>query len=141
MSWDDRFIRIAHTVASWSKDPDKQVGCVLVSPDKRKVSWGYNGPAAGVDIVFSSKEEKNKYTLHAEVNALLNSSQEVHGWTMYVTECCCIHCASAAIQAGIGRVVVPYLDSVSSWYADQLKALHLLQEQDIKVTHYVREKV
>ena len=40
--WDVRFMRMAHEVASWSKDPSTKVGCVLVK-DRKIISMGYNG--------------------------------------------------------------------------------------------------
>lgn len=42
--WDRRFLKIAREVATWSKDPSTQVGAVIVDPDQRVVSLGYNGP-------------------------------------------------------------------------------------------------
>ena len=42
--WDRRFLKIAREGATWSKDPSTQVGAVIVDPDQRVVSLGYNGP-------------------------------------------------------------------------------------------------
>lgn len=41
--WDSRFMDLARLVAGWSKDPSTQVGAVIVDPDKRIVSTGFNG--------------------------------------------------------------------------------------------------
>ena len=46
--WDVRFLKLAHEVASWSKDPSTKVGCVLVK-GKKVVSLGYNGLPMGVE--------------------------------------------------------------------------------------------
>ena len=45
--WDVRFLRLAHEVAKWSKDPSTKVGCILVK-DKKVISMGYNGFPAGI---------------------------------------------------------------------------------------------
>ena len=46
--WDQRFIRVAREVSSWSKDPSKQIGAVIVK-DKRILATGYNGFPKGID--------------------------------------------------------------------------------------------
>lgn len=128
--WDHRFIGIALEVASWSKDPSTKVGAVLVSPCKKKVSWGYNGFPAGIADTkerLSNKELKNKLTVHAELNCILNATETI-GWTMYVTKPPCIKCAAAIIQAGIEVVVCPSLDPNSSWFLDQKEAQNILTE-------------
>ena len=48
--WDYRFLEQACLTASWSKDPIKQVGCVLIDEQRRIVSTGYNGPPRDVEI-------------------------------------------------------------------------------------------
>lgn len=129
MSWDERFLRLAEEVASWSKDLT-QVGCVLVNPETRTViSTGFNGFPRGVAEEFDlpvSKEQSSpgtdlrwdrptKYAFieHAERNAVYNAARNGHA-----TEGCwaymnftpyriCTDCARALIQAGIRRVYGP----------------------------------
>ena len=33
-NWDVRFLKLAKNIASWSKDPSTQVGCVIVGCDR-----------------------------------------------------------------------------------------------------------
>lgn len=123
--WDDRFLAMAQLVASWSKDPRKQVGAVLVSPDCRHVSFGYNGPPAGFDdelLGIMDRDAKNRYTLHAEANAIAQAATDVRGWTLYVTEPPCLACALAIHRAGIARMVTPPLDPDSTWFDGQSEA-------------------
>ena len=40
--WDVRFLELAKQIASWSKDPSTQVGCVVVGPDREIRSTGFN---------------------------------------------------------------------------------------------------
>ena len=35
--WDSFFLRFARDVAGMSKDPDRQVGAVVVTPDRRQL--------------------------------------------------------------------------------------------------------
>ncbi len=128
--WDKRFITLAKEIASWSKDPSTKVGALLVSPCKKKVSWGYNGLPSGIedsDIRLKNKELKNQLTVHAELNCILNAT-ETKGYTLYVTKPPCVRCAAAIIQAGIAIVVHPELVEESSWFNDQIMAQNLLTE-------------
>ena len=134
--WDKRFYRMAREVASWSKDPTQKVGAVLVSPDKRQVSWGYNGfPAAieDTDDRLNNKEVKNAYMIHAELNAILNAKKDLKGWTLYVTKFPCTACALAIVQSGISRVVAQRIYDDSSWYANQTAARLIFAQGDIRV--------
>jgi dCMP deaminase len=132
--WDARFFNLAREIACWSKDPDCRVGAVLVSPDRRQFSVGYNGLPQGLDDDardLKNKELKNSLTIHAELNAILNTPVSVRGWTMYTTKSPCTKCALAIIQAGIGRVVTPGLAEDSSWKDDQMRAVELLIESPV----------
>lgn len=48
MNWKQYFIDLTLVVASKSKDPSRQVGCVIVGPDKEIRSTGFNGFPRGV---------------------------------------------------------------------------------------------
>lgn len=124
--WDGRFFAMAELAASWSKDPRKQVGAIIASPDCRHLSIGYNGLPAGFEHAFGEgvmdRETKNRYTLHAEENAIANAAQDVRGWTLYVTAAPCLRCAMAIHRAGISRLVTPPLDEASLWHDEQKEA-------------------
>ena len=47
--WDVRFLELAKQIASWSKDPSTQVGCVVVGPDREIRSTGFNGLPRGIE--------------------------------------------------------------------------------------------
>ena len=138
--WDLRFLRLARNeVATWSKDPYGQVGCVIVSPDRRQVAYGYNGFPVGVSDTperLGDKELKNRLSVHAELNAILNSRRDLTGWTLYVTKTPCHECAMAIIQAGIVRVVsgAPHADS--SWHASQVLGEELMTEAGVETVWY-----
>lgn len=130
--WDARFILLSQEIAQWSKDPDKKVGAVLVSSDRRKVSWGYNGFPRGVEDseeLLANKQEKNELMVHAELNCIFNAD-DTKGWSMYISEACCIKCAAAIIQAGISEVIMPMPKETSSWFLSQIKAINLLKSSN-----------
>jgi dCMP deaminase len=123
--WDLRFMAMAELAASFSKDPRKQVGCILVSPDCRHITLGYNGLPSGFDdqtLAIMGRDQKNKYSLHAETNAIANAATCVDGWTMYVTEAPCLSCALAIHRAGVDRVVTAPIDPNSLWVNEQKEA-------------------
>lgn len=110
VKWDGRFMALALEARSWVKGPDLGVGACLVSPDRRGFSLGYSGLPRGMNdelARITKPEFKDQHMVHAELNAILNASRSVVGWTLYSTTHPCSHCASAIIQAGIIRVVAP----------------------------------
>lgn len=114
--WDLRFLRLADHVSSWSKDPHRKVGCVIVDQFKRVVSMGYNGFPSGVsdaDSRYNDRNVKRLYVAHAEQNALDNRVSSVRGFTLYCQFYPCNECAKSIISSGIKRVVttVPIMDN------------------------------
>lgn len=107
--WDKRFINLAEHIAQWSKDPSTQVGAVLVNPyTKVVIGMGYNGFPRGVDdhaYRYEKRSVKYEYVVHAELNAILNATENLRGSNLYVTLSPCNECAKAIIQSGISRVV------------------------------------
>jgi len=132
--WTERFMALAEEAASWSKDPDCQVGAVIVSPDKRLFTVGYNGFPTGIYDGYSmmDKDKKLELTVHAEVNAIVNARRDLTGWSMYCTKAPCSDCAKAMIQAGIAMVHCPEPKINSSWYEENTQALGLLNAAGIK---------
>ena len=135
--WDARFMRLAQEASEWSKDPDAKVGALVVSPDRRAVSFGYNGLPWGYPDdpdILCNKARKNSLTVHAEQNALANASFDCSGFTMYVTKAPCLTCALMLRQHRISRVVAPPIDPVSRWAQDQQQAVSVLGQLKIDVS-------
>ena len=112
ISREDMYMIVALVAAKRSKDPNTQVGCVIVSDADRILSIGYNGfPNGCSDDEFPWEREgeflntKYPYVVHAELNAILNSIQSLSGCTIYVSLFPCNECAKAIIQSGIRCVV------------------------------------
>ncbi len=112
ISWDQYFMGIALLSAERSKDEQTQVGACIVNPDKRIVGIGYNGlPFGCSDETFPWGREgdwlntKYPYVVHAEPNAILNSTSSLKDCVLYVTLFPCHECAKLIIQSGIKEVV------------------------------------
>ncbi len=112
INWDQYFMGLAHLSAFRSKDPNTQVGAVIVNTRKRVVGIGYNGlPYGCEDDQFPWQREgefgenKYAYVVHAELNAILNSTVDLQGCRIYVSLFPCNECAKAIIQSGIKEIV------------------------------------
>jgi len=122
ISWDKYFMGVALLSAMRSKDPSTQVGACIVNDKFRIVGIGYNGFPYGVeDDAFPWENgddflnSKYPYVVHAEPNAILNSTVSLDNSTLYVTLFPCNECAKLIIQSGIKEVV--YLEDK---YHDEL---------------------
>ena len=112
ISWDEYFMGVAILSSYRSKDPVTKVGTCIVNDDKRIIGIGYNGfPYGCSDEVFpwgkqgEQLDTKYPYVVHAEPNAILNSTSSLKGATLYVTLFPCNECAKLIIQSGIKHIV------------------------------------
>ena len=116
LDWDSTFMGIAKLIAMRNKDPNTQVGAVIVGKDKRILSLGYNGLPAGMsddeDVWNRDGEDelrlKYTYVCHAEENAILNYRGDftaLSNSTIYVSLFPCNNCAKMIAQSGIKEVV------------------------------------
>lgn len=126
--WDLRFLEMAKLVASWSKDPSTQTGAVIVAPDRRVVSLGYNGFPKGFSDTpkrLENREWKYDHVVHCEMNAVLFADRHLlKGATLYTWPfASCVRCAVHMIQVGIIRAVAPTLpaDKADRWKESLLK--------------------
>lgn len=111
--WDRRFLALAEVIATWSKDPSTQTGCVVVDEDRAIVATGYNGFPRGVRDTqdrYENRELKYQLVAHCDSNAVFSAARRgvsLAGATMYLTGPPCNECTKAIIQAGITRVAWP----------------------------------
>jgi dCMP deaminase len=109
-SWSKYFMNIAVAVSTRSKDPMTQVGAVLVNKDNHIIGTGYNGFGPGYVETAELWERPTKYdhVIHAEANAILNTTQSCSHSKLYVTLFPCKECAKLIVGAKIKKVY--YLD-------------------------------
>ena len=147
ISWDEYFMGMAVLSALRSKDPNTKVGAVIVSPDNKVISIGYNGMPRQIDEEKLSwnrgegLDSKYLYVCHAEFNAILNTQMggTLKGATLYVTLFPCNECAKAVIQTGIKEIV--YLNDK---YADQtifIASRKMLELAGVKLRHFEGQSV
>ncbi len=112
INWDEYFMGVATLSGMRSKDDTSQVGACIVNNRNRIVGIGYNGMPYGCDdnqFPWGREggflETKYAYVVHAEANAILNSSTDLEGSRIYVTLFPCNECAKLIIQSGIKEVV------------------------------------
>lgn len=112
INWDEYFMGVAMLSALRSKDPNTKVGACIVTPSLRIVGVGYNGLPRGCnDGEFPWErqgeflETKYPFVVHAELNAILNSTRSLEGCTIYVSLFPCNECVKAIIQSGIKEIV------------------------------------
>lgn len=106
-SWDDYFIGIAEAVAKRSHDGETQVGVVIVDENKRILATGYNGfpPGCADTQLPNLRPDKYPFMVHAEMNAIAASRQDLRNSSLYCTYSPCRDCAKAIITAGVKNVV------------------------------------
>ena len=136
--WDSRFLELANSIATWSKDPSRGVGAVIVSPMRQVLATGYNGLPRGVEDHPDRLERPVKYdlTVHAEMNAIIQCARNgisPVGATMYSSFSPCIHCTLSIVQAGIQRVVTRTIERGDEhWNASIDKSIAMFEEVGIE---------
>jgi len=88
LNWHQFFFGISYMAAMRSKDPSTQCGACLVR-DFKSIGVGYNGLVNGYqdNSDIWQRDEKTKYILHAEENALLNCTvglKDFHDCHLYI---------------------------------------------------------
>jgi dCMP deaminase len=139
LSWDEYFMGVAKLSGLRSKDPNTQVGCCIVNQNKKIVAVGYNGMPMGCndkDFPWDVKEgslenTKYAYVVHAELNAILNSTQQLCGCTIYVSLFPCNECSKAIIQSGIKEIV--YADDKYFGTPSFIASRRMLEASGVKV--------
>lgn len=129
-TWDEVFMihaEVAATRSTCDRGPGqrfsdhKGVGACIVSPDNRNISLGYSGSPPGTDHCDDKDhimvDGSCVRTIHAEENAILNSSFSLKGCRIYTTAFPCYNCSKRIIAAGIVEVIWQYahkLDRIPS---------------------------
>ncbi|MCM1367317.1 MAG: cytidine/deoxycytidylate deaminase family protein [Roseburia sp.] len=148
--WDDRFMDIAHTVASWSScyQDNRQIGAVIAK-NKRIMTTGYNGASSGIQSckekgeclrrklnIPSGTRHELCYATHAEQNAIIQAARMgicIDGATLYCTHQPCAICTKMIINSGITRVVY------ENGYPDDF-SLELFKEAGVDIERYSADK-
>lgn len=141
--WDERFLKMAEEVATWSScfQENRQVGAVIAK-NKRILTTGYNGASAGIMSckergeclrrklnIPSGTRHEVCYATHAEQNAIIQAAKmgiSIDGATLYCTHQPCVICSKMIINSGILRIVY------RNGYPDDF-SLQLLREAGVEI--------
>lgn len=139
---DDYYMGLAFFVASKSKDPNTQIGAVIVSGYNEPISTGYNGPPSNIDdeLVDWSRPAKYDFVIHAEINSITYAKSNLEGSTLYVTGRPCKNCMLQIVSNKIKRVVYFNLKvAKGSMLADEeswLKSMEIARLGDVKLEEF-----
>lgn len=146
-NWDNKFFLNALLIESYSKDPRKKVGCIVVNSDHQQLSGGYNGfPRRILDTPerLNDKQLKLQIVVHAEANAIAAAAKNGHSLkygTIYITHPPCSQCAALIIQSGIDAVKYLQGKPKSGWEENWKLALKILREARIGTQCFSRKKL
>lgn len=126
--WDEYFLGLAQAASVRGKCTRRKVGALVVGPDRRIMSVGYNGAPSGMPDCLEGGCPRGRATYeqvaglssydvpgspgacvanHAETNALLHAGRDTRGATLYVNHEPCMACTRTMAGAGVVRVVWP----------------------------------
>lgn len=119
-SWERTWMNVAFAISERTRCDKARVGAVIVGPNQRIVSTGYNGPPANYieeEKTCSSfclrninNETSSDYSscpsIHAEMNAIAYANRrDMEGGTIYITASPCMNCAKVIANSGIKRII------------------------------------
>lgn len=147
INWDEFFIGVALLASKRSYEKETKVGACIVNEDNKIIATGYNGMPRGIENSIMSWERegdwletKYPYIVHAEMNAILNTtSNNLKNSKIYTTLYPCNDCAKAIIQSGIKTVY--YLENKHPENQIYIAAKRLFEICKIKVIKLNKEEL
>lgn len=142
LKWEEFFMQTTQLVAKRSKDPSTQVGALITNNENHIMGTGYNGFPNGLsddsglwgkNVSTTPHFSKYLYVVHAEINAIMNSSK-TKGCILYCTHHPCNECAKVIVQSGIREVV--YLNDIKEMDEFYYASVHILNSCGINVRKY-----
>lgn len=107
ISFEDMAMEIAIVASKRSEDPHKKVGACVLDKSGRVLGVGYNGIRAGEtkgEDFWLDRDNRRKYIIHAEVNALSNVDI-TKADLLAVTLLPCSSCANLIASRNISKVL------------------------------------
>jgi dCMP deaminase len=104
LTWEEYALKLAEVAAQKSKDPYVKVGCCLLRSDHSVASLGFNGFISGMKEDWSNRDERRKYTIHSETNAL-RYVKPGECYLAAVTLLPCNDCLKSLAAYGIQKIV------------------------------------
>ena len=107
ISFEEMAIKVASVVKDRSEDPYKKVGVCVLNKEGRILSVGYNGLLSKQQIsndFWEDRDERRKYIIHAETNALACITRYDEPYILASTLLPCANCAINICSHGIKHV-------------------------------------
>jgi len=107
ISFEEMAIKVASVVKDRSEDPYKKVGVCVLNKEGRILSVGYNGLLSKQQIsndFWEDRDERRKYIIHAETNALSCITRYDEPYILASTLLPCANCAINICSHGIKHV-------------------------------------
>ena len=134
--WIKRWMIVMLEISTWSKDPHRQIGCVILNSRLRMVSHGYNGFPEGIEDspeLLNSKTEKRLRMIHAELNAIITATDSLEGTIMLTNRFPCHVCAGIILQSRIKAIYCPSPDLSHAHWGQGWKLAHELLEPRVNL--------
>lgn len=146
LKWKRRYLRLAREIRTWSKDPSKQIGAIIVNDSGRVISQGYNGFPADVQddpALLNDKVKKRELMVHAEANTIYNVvGASAAGCTMFVSGLpVCHECAGLIIRAGIKKVIADKYIGDSTWAESCSTAVKMFADANVEYEFLVEDEI
>jgi len=123
-SWEEYALAVAGVASKRSEDPYQKVGACVLRKDNSIAGVGYNGAPKGIEIDWSSREERRKRVVHAEVNAIRYSAPG-ECYLLASTLLPCNECLRMIASYGIRKVIFKQI------YIQDYSSLKLAKEFNI----------
>lgn len=107
-SFEEIALQTAKVWSLRSEDPYKKVGACILNEEGRVLSVGYNGLPAKFNLkkkFWNNRDERRKYMIHAEINALSLIKKSDRPYLLACTLLPCSSCATSIISYGIKKVI------------------------------------
>ena len=133
ISFEEMAMKIADVVKDRSEDPYKKVGACILNKEGRILSVGYNGLLSKQQVpdnFWEDRDERRKFIIHAETNALACITRYDEPYILASTLLPCANCAINICSHGIKEVYY-----TEEYHKDQL-AHDIFNFYKIKVIKY-----
>lgn len=138
ISWSEHALNIAWAASRRSEDLHLKVGACVLRADMSVASVGYNGAPSGVELDWTDRDERRKYVLHSEVNALRYVTiRDVLDGLIAVTHMPCTECLKHIVAHGIRQVV--YEDTLDPSVYDEKAIEHVASALGVTLTRIRRD--
>ena len=131
-SWNEYFMTMSYLISKRSTCSKLQVGCVIIK-NNRVISTGYNGHIASTDHISIIRDNHEMATLHAEMNAVCDSSKRgvsILDSIVYVSHFPCLNCTKILIAAGVKEIIY------GEDYSNDEIAYTLLKSANVNITKF-----